>query len=372
MEKAFKGIDISKHQASYNPATAMAQGVRHVVVRTNYATTADTLAAQFAKAAMEAGQQVWGYAFATWHYTSVNGGDKEQARRKMCEQTAAWITQATAIGLAGKFLFVDQELEAKQTMGLGKQANTELLNECCDMIRKAGFVPAIYCSVSWAAERMSVSDVTAPFWLARYYWDPADGDFEQRTHDVAQLKSGLYTNLMLQLKQANRLVGWQWGRIGYGEKYGVGSQNLDKNWFYLTTEDAAQEGSKVDVCATPMYAHIGPASAGDVSTICKKLDELCIPWDANEEGVHTKIPVSTGDQAALIELATKLVLPIKLTESSQQEKENEGYTVVYLSAVIKGGFASKADAVDYITSILGAEAMEQMNITVQLAEKEEV
>ena len=59
MEKAFKGIDISKHQASYNPAAAMAQGVRHVVVRTNYANTVDTLAAQFGKAALPAGQQAF-------------------------------------------------------------------------------------------------------------------------------------------------------------------------------------------------------------------------------------------------------------------------------------------------------------------------
>lgn len=367
MEKAFKGIDISKHQASYNPAAAMAQGVRHVVVRTNYATTVDTLAAQFGKAALAAGQQVWGYGFATWHYTSVNGGDKEKARRKMKEQTAAWIVQATTIGLAGKFLFVDQELEKNETMGLGKQANTELVNECCEMIRKAGFVPAVYCSVSWAMERLNVAQVEAPFWLARYYWDPADGDFDQRNHDPAQLKAGAYTQLMVQLAQVNRLVGWQWGRIGNGSKYGVGSQDLDKNWFYLTPEQAAQGGEKVEIYSNPMYIHIGPASAGDVHTICKKLNELCIAHRTDDAGVvHTNIPASTGDQAALVELATRLVLPITLTESAQSGQEQQGYTVVYMAAVIKGGFATEADAVDYITSILGKEAMEQLDITIQL------
>lgn len=365
---AFKVIDISHHQGSYNAKQAVANGVKNVICRTNYGTTKDRCVDAFSINAVEAGQQLWGYGFSTWHYDQINGKSFTAARSAMHAQTAVWIAQAKACGMAGYFI-LDQELENKKTMSLTRSQNTKLINECMALITEAGFEPVLYASASWLISRLNMSDFTGKVWIARYYWDPNDGDFGQRDPDVSKLKAGQYTDMMVQLKNANRLVGWQWGRIGYGTRYGVGSANVDKSWFYMRPNEASDSASSVQVSAEPRYITVGPMSSGDKNSITNLLDEKLIDWDVNEEGaIVTKVACSTGDQALMVSEAVRLGLAIKLTTVNPMEEEEkyEGYTVIYMAAIIRGGFESEADAKDYIETVLGKDVMEDLGIEIKM------
>lgn len=363
-----KAIDISHHQQSYNARQAVVQGIKHVICRTNYGTTRDSKVDAFALNALEAGQKLWGYGFATWHYDSINGKRFADAREAMHSQTAAWIAEARNRGVSG-YLVLDQELEKGKTMSLTKTQNTQLINEACDIIREAGFEPLLYASASWLLTRVDLTAYTGKVWVARYYWDPNDKDFADRSDDIDQLKAGQYTTLMKQLRDAGRLAGWQWGRIGYGSKYGVGSANVDKNFWYLLPEEGS--AAPVQVSADPMYISIGPASAGDVASITRELDARLIPWENDGNGlIITRVACSSGDQAKMVEMAVNLKLPIQLTATDPlaEPERPEGYTVIFMAAVVKGGFESEADARDYIESILGADAMEKLGIEIKLLE----
>lgn len=368
---AYKVIDISHHQGSYNAKQAVANGIKDVVCRTNYGTTKDTKVNAFALNALDAGQSLWGYGFATWHYDSVNGKSFASAQNMMKTQVAQWVEEAKSNGMSGYFV-LDQELESGKTMSLTRSENTQLINECMGLIADAGFEPVLYASVSWLIERINMSQFTGKVWVARYYWNPNDGDFDQRDPDVSKLKAGQYTDVMVQLKNANRLVGWQWGRIGYGSKYGVGSANVDKNWFYLRPNETSGSASPVQVSTEPRYITIGPMSSGDKATITNTLDKKLIEWDVNGEGaIVTKVACSTGDQALMVSEAVRLGLAIKLTKTNpiepEEVEEYEGYTVVYMAAVIRGGFESEADAKDYIETILGKDVMEDLDIEIKVA-----
>lgn len=369
---AYKVIDISHHQGSYNAKQAVANGVKDVVCRTNYGTTKDTKVNAFALNALDAGQSLWGYGFATWHYDSVNGKSFAKAQTCMQQQAAKWVEEAKSNGMAGYFV-LDQELESGKTMSLTRSQNTQLINECMALIADAGFEPVLYASVSWLLSRLNMNQFTGKVWVARYYWDPNDGDFEQRDPDVSKLKAGQYTDLMVQLKNAGRLVAWQWGRIGYGSKYGVGSANVDKNWFYMRPEESSAATGSVTVSEEPRFITIGPASKGDAATITAELDRLCINWDFGPAGeIVTRVDCSAGDQANFLQMAVSLALPIKLTKTwplaveDESDELEEGYTVIFMAAVVKGGFASEADAKDYIEMALGKDTMEKYGIEVKM------
>lgn len=363
-----KVIDISHHQQSYNARQAVAQGIKHVICRAGYGTTKDTKVDAFALNALEAGQELWAYGFATWHYDSINGKSFDAAYQRMQEQATAWVAEAKAHGVSG-YLVLDQELEKGKTMSLTRSQNTQLINEAMEIIRAGGFEPLLYASASWLLTRVDLTAYTGKVWVARYYWDPNDKDFPDRSDDIDQLKAGQYTTLMKQLRDAGRLAGWQWGRIGYGAKYGVGSANVDKNFWYLLPEEGS--AAPVQVSADPMYISIGPASAGDVASITRELDARLIPWENDGNGlIVTRVACSSGDQAKMVEMAVSLKLPIQLTTADPlaEPEQPEGYTVIFMAAVVKGGFESEVDARDYIESILGADAMEKLGIEIKLLE----
>lgn len=363
-----KVIDISHYQVSYNARQAVANGINTVICRSNYGSTKDTKVDAFSINALEADQTLWTYGFATWHYDSVNGKNFSRAQSIMKTQAEAWVNQAKACGAQG-YLVLDQELESGKTMSLTRSQNTQLINECCDIIRAGGFEPVLYASASWLLSRVDLTKYLGKVWVARYYWDPNDGDFSQRDPDISKLKSGQYTDLMIQLRDAGRLAGWQWGRIGYGSKYGVGSVNLDKNWFYILPEQGAE--APIQVSESPRFISIGPASAGDVASITWELDKREIKWVNDGNGlITTRVACSTGDQAKMLEMAVNLKLPIQLTATDPLEapEQTEGYTVVFMAAVIRGNFDSQDDARDYIESVLGADAMNKFGLEIKFVQ----
>lgn len=376
-----KIIDISKHQSTFSAGTAKAAGVDGVILRHAYGTTPDTKAAGWAPDVAANGLRLGGYGFATWHYKSLNGGNETTARRLMVAQVTKWTEQAKAAG-TGWWFAIDQELEAGQTMGLGMTANTNLINEAAELLRKAGFQPCLYCSVAWDFQYIKTDILTVPYWMARYYDGAADFGSAGATLD--KLPAGRYTDWMRQLLDAKRLIGWQFASTGLGAKYGVGSANLDRNVFYADPEgyDSAQSGP-VQPQSQAAFVALGPVSKGDANTIIKQITDLQIGYKQlpQADGLYiilTSVACSTGDQATLIHLAVQLAIPVRLLNAeqaaeiispvedntSEPEPTEEGYSVVFLGIAVKGGFASAEEAREYIEAILGADAMERLGITV--------
>lgn len=371
-------IDISKHQNTFSAGTAKAAGVEGVILRHAYGTTPDTKATGWAPDVIATGLRLGGYGFATWHYRSLNGGSETTAKKLMIAQVTKWIEQAKSAG-TGWWFAIDQELEQGQTMGLGMTANTNMINEAAELLRKAGFQPCLYCSVAWDFQYIKTDILTVPYWVARYYDGTAD--FSDSGADLDKLPAGSYTNWMKELKQAGRLIGWQFASTGLGYKYGAGSANIDRNVFYADPEGYGDVVfGPVKPQSQAMHVCLGPVSNGDANTIISKLDELQIDHHNTEQEdglvlITTKVACSTGDQAALINLAVQLAIPVRLLNAEQaaeiispaekpEEKPDEGYSVVFLGIVVKGGFASSAEAKEYIEAVLGANAMESFGISV--------
>lgn len=374
-------IDISKHQSTFAAATAKAAGVEGVILRHAYGTTPDTKATGWATDVAANGLRLGGYGFATWHYRSLNNGSETTARRLMIAQVTKWAELAKAAG-TGWWFAIDQELEAGQTMGLGMTANTNLINEAAELLRAAGLQPCLYCSVAWDFQYIRTQDLTVPCWIARYYDGKAD--FADAGADLDKLPDGQYTRWMRQLRQAGRLIGWQFASTGLGAKYGAGSASIDRNVFY---SDHDGYGDVVFGPVKPQsqarHVSMGPVSSGDANTIIMQLSDLQIDYHRIEKEnglvlITTKVACSTGDQASLINLAVQLAIPVQLLtaeqaaeiispvedNTSELEPTEEGYSVVFLGIAVKGGFASAEEAREYIEAILGADAMERLGIAV--------
>lgn len=224
-------LDISKHQGTFNALTAKANGIEMVICRCAYATSKDVKWDTFAPAVKAAGMKLAAYGFLTAHYHGKNGGSVEAAKSIVRQQVSVWVDLCKQQGC--EILAVDQELEAGQSMYLGKADNTALLNEACQIIEAAGITPLIYCSASWAKGRIDTNYCKYPLWIAYYYNDPNDPDFGN-CKPIEQVNT-IYSRYMVSL--GSQLYGWQFGRIGYGTKYGVGSANVDKNFIYGKEEN---------------------------------------------------------------------------------------------------------------------------------------
>lgn len=371
-------IDISKHQNTFAAATAKAAGAEGVILRHAYGTTPDTKATGWAPDVDSNGLRLGGYGFATWHYRSLNGGSATTARRLMIAQVTKWIEMAKSAGTSWWFA-IDQELEQGQVMGLRMTDNTNLINEAADLLRKAGLQPCLYCSVAWDMQYIKTDILTVPYWMARYYDGTAD--FGDAGADLDKLPAGSYTNWMKELKQAGRLIGWQFASTGLGAKYGVGSANLDRNVFYSDPEGYGNVVfGPVKPQSQAMHVAMGPVSSGDANTIIMQMANLKIGYDKvpGEDKlvtIVTNVACSTGDQATLIHLAVQLSIPVQLLTAEQaadmvaqvapeEKPAKEGYSVVFLGLAVKGGFATADEAKEYIDAVLGADAMERLGISV--------
>lgn len=298
MYKTKKAIDISKHQDTFDAQAAKAQGINMVICRCAYAASKDVRWDAFAPAVKAAGMELAAYGFLTAHYWGKNGGNFAQAQVLMRQQVSTWIGLCTQQGC--KTLAVDEELEGNQAMGLTKADNTSLLIEACQMIEAAGIKPLIYCSASWAQGRIDTTRCKYPLWIAYYYADPSDPDFDS-CKTLEQVGTG-YSRYMRSL--GDQLYGWQFGRIGYGGRYGVGSANVDRDWIYFQPDEDEKE-------ERPMYTSdtlkIGPVSTGDRAAIRTLAEGLAV--EAVDDDNYIIVgPMSNGDRATIAGKALALGL----------------------------------------------------------------
>ncbi|HJB68605.1 MAG TPA: hypothetical protein H9770_07175 [Candidatus Fournierella excrementigallinarum] len=295
MEKA---LDISKHQNTFSPSAARAAGISTVILRAAYGGARDGRFERFAADCRAEGLRVGAYIFLTHHYYNKNKGSAETARTLLNGQIDALLETLAGQGVTS-WVALDQELEAGQTMALAPAQNTALLNEAAARIRAAGYAPCVYCSASWAKSRLVTDQLNCPVWLAYYYADPHDPDFDGCTalEDV-NTAWGEYTRSL-----GRKLCGWQFGRIGYGAKYGAGSANVDRDWIYFQPDDEKEE--------LPVFTSdtlkIGPVSTGDRAAIRALAEGLSVP--AQDEGDYLIVgPMSNGDRAAVAGKALALGL----------------------------------------------------------------
>lgn len=229
-----KAIDISKHQGTFDAAKAKAAGVQSVILRAGYGNFQDVKFDTFAAACRGAGLPFGAYQFLTWHYKSKNNSDPAQARTIMRSHIGSLIETLKGSGLTG-WVALDQEMERGQEMGLSPAANTQLLNEAAQMLRDAGYSPCVYTGAAWGQSRIQLDKLNCPVWIAYYYADPNDPDFGG-CRELHQL-GGRWGKMLQDLDAAGKICGWQYGRIGYGAKYGVGSANVDRDWMYLQPKE---------------------------------------------------------------------------------------------------------------------------------------
>ena len=223
-----KALDISKHQSSFNAATAKAQGISTTICRCAYASSKDICWDTFAPAVQAAGMQLGAYGFLTAHYTS-KASCFAQAQAVMRQQVQTWINLCKAKGC--QLLAVDQELEGGYTMLLVSKAyNTRLLQEAVAMIRAAGLTPMIYTGASWCLSYIDWRSIDCDFWVAYYANSSKASDFV--AYADGSFPSGQYGDLLRTMQAEDKLWGWQYGSTGHGVKYGAGSVNIDRNWIY--------------------------------------------------------------------------------------------------------------------------------------------
>ncbi len=297
-----KVIDISKWQSTYNAETAKAQGVNDVILRAAYATSKDTCFDTFYATAKAAGQTVGAYGFATWHYGSKNGGDINAARAAMLEQTSAWI--AICQGKLDGYFAIDQELESGYTMGLTPNDNEILLNECIAMLSAAGFVPCVYCSVSWAMAQFNKNNINADLWLAYYPSAYASADFADAP-DYAAMNGTYYTYMQ---NCGDQLCGWQFGSTGWGAKYGCGSDNLDRNLFYKSA-GTVQNSTAYSADAIQLKISGFGTNFAQISAYIGSLGIIC-DTSTLGDGYFITGFASSGDQVNILNQCAALAIEV--------------------------------------------------------------
>lgn len=223
---AYKMLDISKWQGTFDADIAKQNGIHTVVARCAYATKTDDKWKDFSSSIVSAGLNLGCFGFLNAHYLVANGGDIEIARTHMNNQVNHWISLAKE-SKVNSWFSIDQELESGQEMGLNKSDNTTILIEACDKVEKAGFYPCVYCSAAWAMQYIDLERFKYPLWIAYYYKNGTELDF---SNSSASFPPGTYGQFLASL--GTKLVAWQFTSEGYGDKYGVASEDLDKSWLY--------------------------------------------------------------------------------------------------------------------------------------------
>lgn len=300
-----KALDISKWQVDFDPTVAKVAGIGLVICRVAYGTAPDTKWHQFTASVNAAGMPLAAYGFLTAHYTCVNGGSLALARTHMHKQIDVWVQLAKSANV--RWLAVDEEAEnaaTGKTLGLSKADNTTLLREACQRIEAAGIQPVVYTGAAWAMANIDLGRFAYPLWIAYYYKDPGDPDFLD-----GALPSGRYGNFLRSL--GDQLLGWQFGRIKYGPKYGAGSDNIDRNYFYETKGDKPM----TDYTKYSDTVLLGPASSGDQRIMLAAINALggidCGTTVRNADTYVYAGPMTGGDKYTVLRRADELALPIQ-------------------------------------------------------------
>lgn len=290
-------LDISVHQDTFHAEDAKLAGVQAVMCRCAYGTSQDKRVDTFAPAVKAAGLDLYMYGFLTAHY----GEYWSKSLVKAEEQAAVWVKIAKQYGV--KVVAVDVELEPGKVSYFSKSQMTSTVNAAVKVIRDSGLVPAVYASASWYTSRFDWEKIDAYMWPA--YWTDPD--------DSPDFPLNQWGDLMYKMFSTCKLFAWQHSNSGDGEYYGAGSDRVDLNWLYYTETKGDEKMFTVK---------IGPCSAGDVKTVLAKADALTCTASADENGLVTVVDVDSYEVAEFQTLAASLILPIEVSEQSDETGVN--------------------------------------------------
>lgn len=297
-----KAIDISKWQSTFDPSKAKQQGIDTVFLRACYSTYKDTKYNEFAQLVADNGFNLGSYQFVTWHYNSVSNGNFELAKQKMLEQVNYYIGILKTTAKHNSYCALDFEIEQGQYTSLTKQQLTELCNLYMDTLSNAGFSPLFYASASFIRDRVNYADIKYPWWVAYYANYGTPTDFGTLSEDFASY--GLWGKFMADNR--SKVYVWQFSSEGFGARYGVGSDGLDKNYCYVSMNVQNKPIPK-----DPCKFKIGFASSGDIKTIDNKIKSLGIGTTIKDGYIYTDL-MSSGDQLAIIAECNKLSVPYEV------------------------------------------------------------
>ena len=238
-----RGIDISRHQQTFDARYAKRNKINTVFVRTGYGFGKDEKYDDFISSCKSSSLRIGVYHFLTFHYASVNNRNFDSAMEAMNTQIDNLLEIIKDDGITS-WVALDEELESNlgKVMGLTKEQNTDILIAAGNKVREAGYVPCLYASASWIEQYVDLNKLNMKLWVAYYPQYPNPIDFD----DLKEIPDTRYGNMIKRWKNQNKVCIWQFNSVGFGDKYGVGSSNLDKDWIYLQPKikDKEEENPK--------------------------------------------------------------------------------------------------------------------------------
>lgn len=207
-------VDISKHNGDINFNTLKSSGVKGVMMRAAYGTSKDKKFDYNSAQCERVGLDYGVYQFATFHYNTT----KEAAMSKAKTQVDFLINILSGKKITG-YVCLDLELESGYKLNMNANELTDVANYWCDRVSQAGYMPMIYCSVSWLQNNLVASKIHAPFWVA-YYNDTGSYSYPNTGY-------GKYMKNM-----SGKITMWQYTDKGNGKKYGAESDYIDLNRLY--------------------------------------------------------------------------------------------------------------------------------------------
>ncbi len=205
-----RGIDVSSVQGKPDWKKAAKSGIRFAILRAHQKFGIDASFEHNYKGCKDNGILVGAYKY-SYALTA------QQARK---EADAA----LNVLNGRGLDFPVFYDLEWSEQRKLGKAAIAEIAQAFLSKIKKAGYIPAIYCNVDWHNNVLDVPSLPYDYWLAAY---PANdtGAVQERLRPPAG-------------------VGWQYS--SKGSVPGI-SGHVDMNVFYTDYRQKKEEGAMTKI-----------------------------------------------------------------------------------------------------------------------------
>ncbi len=244
------------------------------------------------------------------------------------------------------YVALDLELESGQSCSLSKKEMTDLANAYMDKLAEAGYRPCLYCSISWLYDKMNVSEVKYPFWVAYYH----EAGFFGKSFPETK-----YGNSMLGVK--DKIVMWQYSSKGDGKTYGASSEYIDLNHIYVSFAEKIETQAPAPAPVVPPTQSVPTVNTyivqkGDTLTAIAKRNRILLSYllranpqipnpDLIRVGQKINIPSATGTITG-----SKTVEVGKLVRVKRNAKTYDGkniakfvYDNVYMVDELKGNRA---------------------------------
>lgn len=202
-------VDISAYSTGVNFDVMLEHGLSGVMLRAASGLQKDTSFDSYYDQARARNIPVGAYHYVYWNRQP----DLASATQKAQEEVNFLIQCLQWKKIDG---YVALDLEGKTS--LSPEDMTTVANTYLQALRNAGYKPILYCNMDWVLNRLDVSRINAPLWLA-YYYDSGSDEFPVNS----------YGDTLRSLQ--NRLVMWQYSQRGNYQYWGA---TTDLNHLYYS------------------------------------------------------------------------------------------------------------------------------------------